>query len=940
MHRRMIIFTLCFLLAGEALAIVPPRVDGVKIPEEMRRNILKNPATYMPGIALSERMALYREQKQQQGLYKPAAPDTLLAYVPVLCLQYADVEPEWETSQMANQLFDTYANWPTGSMTDYYEEISYGQFSVTGTVYGWYQVSGNTQYYHRENEHTYELIIEGLEMSDPEVDYGQYDNDGPDGIPNSGDDDGVVDQLVVIHSGTGGEYGGPEIWSHSWRLSGAGSGAYTTDDSAAGGGMISVNGYVIQPAVDNVGEMEGIGVFCHEFGHALGLPDLYDRTGAEDGPDYEESEGIGNWGLMAAGGIESSRPSHMCAWSKEVMGWVTPIVLTENLYNETIPAVEDTPVVYKLWTKGDIQPYQYRRGSLRADIGYEYFLVENRQQKRFDDNLPGEGLLIYHVQNSVTTQNDDENNKLVDLEAADNTFELDAGRNRGDRGDPFPGSTDNRNFNRTSQPNSHIHNDGISKVAVENISDPGNQMYADLSVIANDLMYQSNQVHDEEGDGNGFADPGESPEISLQFTNWGAHIPEFTFHLSSDDPAVTILDSVTTYTDIGEDQTVESSEDLFRIRIAEDASYHPLRFTVTGTDGGFHTEEYEIVVMMENLYILLVDDTEESVDDHDRYIIDYYRSAMDLAGIPYYSRWNVEQNGSPPREEIEEYRTIFWVAGGSGPVFTAEEQSYIRDFLNDGGSLLLSGQDIGYHLVENGSEEDSLFYADVLKAEYLANGPDIPGSPPNILMKGISGEPISKNFQPYFFLSGGNSANNQYSPDLIAPLNGATGAMEFFGTGLMEVNSGIKYSGEYRVVYYSFGLEGINELNTGNISRASLIKRSIGWLQEDPRYTGIRAEDTPDLPKSFVLKQNFPNPFNGTTTIPYRLPNGGTVSVRLFDLSGREILSLQRIHQTGGEYEFHWDGTDALNRQVGSGVYFYSLNFQGSRQTKKLLYLK
>ena len=254
-----------------------------------------------------------------------------------------------------NQLFDRTAEWPSGSMKDYYEEISYGQFTVTGKAYGWILVSGTKEYYNRDNNHTGELIIEGLSTSDPDIDFDQYDNDGLDGIPNSGDDDGYVDVLVVIHSGTGGEYGGPEIWSHSWSLSGAAGGPYVTDDVSNNGGNIRIDGYIIQPAVTSNNSMEEIGVFCHEFGHALGLPDLYDRAPSGGG----DSEGAGNWALMAGSGSDGSRPSHMCAWSKEIMGWVTPIVLTENWYDHPLPAVEDTAIVYKVWTHGEIEPYDF-----------------------------------------------------------------------------------------------------------------------------------------------------------------------------------------------------------------------------------------------------------------------------------------------------------------------------------------------------------------------------------------------------------------------------------------------------------------------------------------------------------------------------------------------------------------------------------------------------
>ncbi|MFQ6094288.1 MAG: hypothetical protein ACE5OR_16710 [bacterium] len=135
------------------------------------------------------------------------------------------------------------------------------------------------------------------------------------------------------------------------------------------------------------------------------------------------SPGIGNWGLMGGGswggdGRSPETPVHLCAWSKARLGWVVPTVITHNLSRHTIQRVEDHPEVYKLWTEGT--------------VGHQYFLIENRGTVGFDAKLPSGGLLIWHIDNAVTTQNDNERHKLVDLEAADGNEDMDRGPNRGD----------------------------------------------------------------------------------------------------------------------------------------------------------------------------------------------------------------------------------------------------------------------------------------------------------------------------------------------------------------------------------------------------------------------------------------------------------------------------------------------------------------------------
>ena len=123
--------------------------------------------------------------------------------------------------------------------------------------------------------------------------------------------------------------------------------------------------------------MGNISVFCHEFGHMLGLPDLYAR------PENPGSEGLGAWCIMSqqTGG---GQPQHFCAWSKERLGWLKPAVLDPAVKQKLIlaPIEGTTNQCFKIL--------------IRAD-GSEYLLLENRHRQGFDQRLPAEGLLIWHV---------------------------------------------------------------------------------------------------------------------------------------------------------------------------------------------------------------------------------------------------------------------------------------------------------------------------------------------------------------------------------------------------------------------------------------------------------------------------------------------------------------------------------------------------------------
>ena len=104
-----------------------------------------------------------------------------------------------------------------GTMKEYYHEISYGNFIVDGASGGWYQ---STFPMEQAEQNTRGYVAEVVQLADPDYDFSQYDNDGPDNVPNSGDDDGFVDGIIVVYSGCGAEVneGHNNIWPHQSSL--------------------------------------------------------------------------------------------------------------------------------------------------------------------------------------------------------------------------------------------------------------------------------------------------------------------------------------------------------------------------------------------------------------------------------------------------------------------------------------------------------------------------------------------------------------------------------------------------------------------------------------------------------------------------------------------------------------------------------------------------
>jgi immune inhibitor A len=168
----------------------------------------------------------------------------------------------------------------------------------------------------------------------------------------------------------------------------------------------------------------------------------------------------GSWGL---GG---DRPVHPSAWCKATQGWVNVVTQTSNA-TVSIADVKTGRTAYRLWKDGA--------------GGNEYFLVENRQQVGYDASMPGQGLLVWHIDDAVST-NRDESHYKVALMQADGRRDLETNTNRGDAGDAFPGSAGNTSFTDTSTPNSKSYAGSSTCVAVTSISPSAATMTAHLGV--------------------------------------------------------------------------------------------------------------------------------------------------------------------------------------------------------------------------------------------------------------------------------------------------------------------------------------------------------------------------------------------------------------------------------------------------------------------------
>lgn len=426
--------------------------------------------------------------------------------IPVIYFQFPDqavTYPVGDMDNLFNQEGYGHPGFPgSGSFREFYEEISYNQFSPNATVVGVFTAPNNHDYYGSDGadygtrvRQLVRAMVDSAEAAG--FDWSQFDNDG----------DGDVDGVTLVHSGLGAEQGdGSNIWSHRWNI---GSNAVTYDG-------VLINDYSINPEMQGT-NITAIGVLAHEFGHVLGLPDLYDT-------DYSSS-GAGKLALMASGSWGTSGntpwfPSSMNAWSKTEMGWSNVIAINSGQTNVELEQSHTNNTIYMVDNPYDLS---------------EYWLIENRQKKGTDHLMPQPGILFWHIDTEKTSGwgvNTDEPHYGVGLEQADGLFELE-NDGASDGGDPYPGLTGNHEFTHCSAPSTVSYYFEPSMVAFTNISNSDSIMSFDISF--DDVETGSMSAV-------GFGDAYAVGYLSISMTN-NIVINEFSFELTQH-PGILSIQSI------------------------------------------------------------------------------------------------------------------------------------------------------------------------------------------------------------------------------------------------------------------------------------------------------------------------------------------------------------------------------------------------------------
>lgn len=370
----------------------------------------------------------------------------------VILMQYRDLAFKHSQEEF-DKLFNTLnynEGGATGSVRDYYRFASQNQLDYISDIYGPYTSAYPMSYYGKNDAkgndiNPVELCKEALENLPKDIDLSIYDNNN----------DGIIDYVHIIFAGYGEEAGASSdaIWSHE----------YPHSITVNNGSNITIAGYSCSPELR--GNMNAnityIGVICHELGHALGAMDYYDTNYGTGG----EYVGTGKWDIMASGSWndEGKNPANFNPYVRSsVFGWSEQILLVPDI-QIVMPRMEidnsNSTVIYRMETGCD----------------GDYFLLENRQKYSFDEGLPGEGLMIYHVHPNIerysasNTINASHPQLLYPVCASGSSPKKMNYGNINSAECPFPGLTCNTSFSSQSNPASWAWDGSAARVLLSSI---------------------------------------------------------------------------------------------------------------------------------------------------------------------------------------------------------------------------------------------------------------------------------------------------------------------------------------------------------------------------------------------------------------------------------------------------------------------------------------
>ncbi len=407
------------------------------------RRVLGDEAMRLSGEEVMARKSV----QAVQAVQSVGTERRIIERVPVIMVNYADMAlrvPRQDIDSMF--MAQNYnLNGATGSVRQYFNDQSMGQYNPQFDIYGPVTVSHNYAYYGaasgRNDVRPGDLVLEACALMDDSLDFSLYDADG----------NGQVDLVFVLYAGPGQNdqsvistswipTPSDVIWPHYWTIVQSGSSLPKTFDGK------TIDSYEVSAELDgylsnaSVAHICGIGLACHEFGHALGLVDIYYQG--------HSTKTLGIWDIMDYGIYlnDLMTPPNYSAYERWFMGWLDPVLLSSPC-DVTLHPLGTHNEAYIVSANGT------KPSNIISPNPSTFYLIENRQRAGWDSYVPGHGMLITKINWSYgkwsgNTVNTESNNMGVDILEADGQAPSYNPNNTsngylGKQGDCFPTATVN-----------------------------------------------------------------------------------------------------------------------------------------------------------------------------------------------------------------------------------------------------------------------------------------------------------------------------------------------------------------------------------------------------------------------------------------------------------------------------------------------------------------
>lgn len=270
--------------------------------------------------------------------------------------------------------------------------------------------------------------------------------------------------------------------------------------------------------------------------------------------------------------------------------------------------------------------------------------------------------------------------------------------------------------------------------------------------------------------------------------------------------------------------------------------------------------------------------------------------------------------------DLSDYYFVDYILGDESTAdetFSNTEQGIVKNYLNGGGNLFVSGSELAWDLDWKGSSTDKSFINGYLKSAYLS---DAPGSASGTYyeLTPVAGEMFDQ-FSAFNFDNGTHGGINVLWPDVLNPVNGGVSTLLYSGFNAGNGTAGISYKGvfpdgteEGSILVFGVPFEAIYLEET----RFQIMGEILSWVDAPNAVT----EEDQELPLEYSLKQNYPNPFNPSTKINFTLKNDAVVNLEIYDMKGERVNTLVNGELSSGSHSVVFNAGG-----YASGVYLYRL---------------